>query len=241
MGSIKVLVVEDEVIIADTIVDAINDFGYEALEPAITYTEAIETIENQKPDIGIFDIQLSGSKTGVDLAKVVQEKYKFPIIFLTSNSDKLTLSEAKLTAPSAFLVKPFNTEELYAAIELALYNYSQQNTKEIESLNILIKEALFLKQKDCYKRIDFSDILYIKSDNVYLDFNLTNGDIITVRGTLGDYLDKLTSKFVRSHRSYIINTSHLQSIQNTTVTLQKIALPISKGMRGILLGDLHHD
>ena len=69
MDKVKILVVEDEIIIADNICDTLNSLGYEALEPAINYTEAIELIENTKPDIAILDIQLSGQKTGIDLAK----------------------------------------------------------------------------------------------------------------------------------------------------------------------------
>ncbi len=235
MKKIKVLVVEDEMIIADTIVDALEGFGYEVLEPAITYTEALERIEEKMPSIGIFDIQLSGKKSGIDLAKVVNEKYNFPFIFLTSNSDKMTLEEVKQVQPASFLVKPFNNEELYAAIEIALYSYSQQNNKTIESLNSVLKDCLFLKQKDGFSRVNYADILFIKSDNVYLDFYLTNGKRITVRGTVSEYVDKLPMYFLNSHRSYIVNANHLQSVGYTTITIQGQELPINKQSREAIL------
>ena len=80
----KVLVVEDEIIIADNICDSLIDLGYEVTEPAINYTEAILIIEKEKPDIAILDIHLSGKKTGIDIAKKINENYNFPFIFLTS-------------------------------------------------------------------------------------------------------------------------------------------------------------
>lgn len=239
MDTIKVLIVEDEFIIAETIVDAINDFGYKALEPAINYSEALSVIENEAPDIGIFDIQLSGKKTGVDLASVVQEKYKFPFIFLTSNSDKLTLDEAKVVKPAAFLVKPFNNEELYAAIELALYNYSHQKEKEVASLNKLVKKALFIKEKETLKRLNFSDILYLKSDNVYIDIYTVQGKTYTVRASLGEYINKLDDNFLRVHRGYIVNLAFLEGIGLTTVTIQSEEIPIGSKYKAELMNVIH--
>jgi two-component system, LytTR family, response regulator LytT len=62
MEKVKILVVEDEIIIADSICNALNELGYHALEPAINFTEAIESIESERPDIAILDIHLSGKK-----------------------------------------------------------------------------------------------------------------------------------------------------------------------------------
>ena len=65
MDKIKILVVEDEIIIADNLCDVIEELGYEALEPALNYTEALEFIQEKKPDLAILDIQLGGKKTGI--------------------------------------------------------------------------------------------------------------------------------------------------------------------------------
>lgn len=92
MSKIKVLIVEDEVIIADNIRDTLKNLDYNVFEPAINFTEAIETIKSEKPDIAILDVQLSDKKTGIDLAKVISEQYNFPFIFLTSNSDDSILN-----------------------------------------------------------------------------------------------------------------------------------------------------
>jgi DNA-binding LytR/AlgR family response regulator len=238
MEEIKVLVVEDEMIIADIIINALEGFGYKPLEAAITYSEAIETIEETKPDIGIFDIQLSGRKTGIDLARTVNEKYNFPFLFLTSFSDKNTLNEAKEVHPSAFLVKPFNKEELKVAIELALYNYSLQKAKPVEALNNVLKESIFIKKGSKQMRIKICEIMYIKSDNVYIDLYMSNGDIHTLRETISDYIKKLTPNFVKCHRSYIINLKHVESVQKNSITVKDTDIPMSKNMREEIINKL---
>ena len=241
MKNVKVLVVEDEMIIADTIVSALESFEYKPLEPAITYSEAIETIEENKPDIGIFDIQLSGRKTGIDLARTVNEKYNFPFLFLTSFSDKNTLNEAKEVHPSAFLVKPFNKKELNAAIELALYNYSLQNAKPIEALNTILKESMFIKSGSKHIRIKICDILYIKSDNVYIDLYMADGNIYTLRETISEYLNQLTPNFIKCHRSYIVNLKHIEAVQKSSITVNDTEIPMSKNMKEEILNKLSNE
>ena len=157
MSKLKVLVVEDEIIIADNICDVLEDLGYEVTEPAINYTEALVLIEQEKPDIAILDIQLSGRKTGIDIAKQIREKYNFPFIFLTSNSDKMTIDEAKEVMPPAFLIKPFTKEELYSAIEITLSNFEK---KAINEKELLSEKFLFIKIKGVYTKIIQKDILY---------------------------------------------------------------------------------
>lgn len=237
--TVKILVVEDEVIIADNICNTLTDYGYTVLEPAISYTEAIETIENEMPDIAILDVQLAGKKSGIDLATAINIKYKFPFIFLTSNSDKATLDEAKKAEPFAFLVKPFVKEELYAAIELTLFNFASTKEKAVDKENLVVRDALFIKQKNLFLRLNFSDITYIKSDHVYLDIHTVNGKKHTVRGTISEYLEKLDERFVRIHRGHIINTKHLESINYITVQVNGESLPVGKKHRDELMEKIH--
>ena len=151
MDKVKILVVEDELIIADNICDALEDLGYEALEPAINYTEAIARIEEEKPDIAILDIQLSGKKTGIDIARKIRESYNFPFIFLTSNSDALTVNQAKEVMPPAYLVKPFSKDEIYTSVEIALHNFSKK-IGEADDNKLIIKDSLFVKDKGFYNK-----------------------------------------------------------------------------------------
>lgn len=238
MEKVKILVVEDEVIIADNICDTLEELGYETLEPAINYTEAVEIIENEKPDIAILDIQLSGKKTGIDLAKKINEDFDFPFIFLTSNADKATVNDAKTVNPPAYLVKPFSREELYTSIEIALHNYSK-NSGETSESNLIIKDALFIKDKGLFSKILFSEILFIRSSHVYVEIILKDKSVQVVRGSLNDIIHKLSSKFIRVHRGYIINADYLQKINHTSLKINNEDIPIGKTFRDDLLSQLN--
>lgn len=234
MDQIKVLIVEDEMIIANTIVDAVESFEYVALEPEITYSGAIESIEKEMPTIGVFDIQLSGKKNGIDLAKTVQERFKFPFVFLTSNSDKLTLDAAKITEPSAFLVKPFNNTELFAALELALHNHAQKSN-EVGSMNGVIDEAIFVKSVSGYVRVNYKDIVFLKSDNVYIDIVDVHNKNHVVRATISEYADKLGPDFLRIHRGYIISLQYLEKLDVLNVTVAGHSVPIGNKYKDELM------
>jgi len=230
MDKVKVLVVEDEIIIADSICSTIKELGYLALEPAINYTEAIDIIKNEIPDIAILDIQLSGSKSGIDLAEKIQEEGKFPFIFLTSNADIATINEAKKVKPSAYLIKPFSKQELFTSIEVALYNYSQ-NVGQHQDNSLIIKDAIFIKDDGVYHKIRFSEITFIKSAHIYIEITLKNDKKHLVRSGLNEVINKLSDKFVRVHRGYIINVDYLDQIESSTLKINDIVIPIGKKYR----------
>jgi len=238
MSEIKIAVVEDEIIIAYSICETLAELGYTALEPAVTYTEALKTIEKHKPDLAILDIQLSGKKDGIDLAWKIREDYDIPFIFLTSNADKLTVDRAKRVAPPAYLVKPFNKYELFTSIEIAIFNHAKANA-EIDDTAV-IKDAVFIKQKSVFQKVLFSEIMVIKSDHVYLELVLANEKVIVVRDSLNEFIKQLTDRFFRVQRGYIINLDHLTGIDNHNVVIgEKHEIPIGKNYREQLLQQLN--
>ncbi|MBL4709851.1 MAG: response regulator [Flavobacteriales bacterium] len=239
MSKVKVLIVEDEAIIADDIFDTLEELGYEVLEPANTFTEAIEKIEKFVPDIAILDIQLSGKKSGIDLATRINELYKFPFIFLSSNSDKITLEEAKRVEPLAYLVKPFNKEEIYTSIEVALFNYSKRIEKTLDERSLIIQDALFLKINKAFIRLNFSDIAYLKSDHIYIEIVTTTGEKHVVRGSLNEYMNKLSPIFYRVHRSYIVNLQHMTKLEQSTINIGGSDISIGKKQREELINQLN--
>lgn len=238
MDKIKVLVVEDEIIIADNICDTLEDLGFEPMEPAMNYTEAITLIENNKPDIAVLDIQLSGNKTGIDLAKKINEAYNFPFIFLTSNSDKITLNDAKKVMPHAYLIKPFSKEELYTTIEIVLNNFAMKDD-EIKSEAKISENTLFVKVKDAMIKVSFDDILFLKSAHVYVELVLKNKKTYVIRGSLTDMLKNLNNKFVQVHRSYIINLDYVAQINSSTLVVDDENIPVSKKFKELVFKKLN--
>ncbi|MFN6039482.1 MAG: response regulator [Bacteroidota bacterium] len=124
MNRIKVGVVEDEMIIADTICLALKKLNYDYCRPANSYEKAVQMLENEKPNIVLLDINLNAKLDGIDVANFINSNYSIPIIYLTANSDKATIDRCKTTLPNAFLIKPFSSDELFSAIEIAIFSHS---------------------------------------------------------------------------------------------------------------------
>jgi len=128
--NIHVVMVEDETIIAMGIQQCLEGFGYIVDEVASSTEEAIFCIEKYKPDIVLMDIQLNGSPDGVEIVDTIQQKYKIPVIYLTSYSDELTLRRAERTKPYGFIIKPIDENQLNITIRMALSRYKEEQ-KEI--------------------------------------------------------------------------------------------------------------
>ena len=120
MDKIRILIVEDEVIVAMTIEDSLVNRGYEVIGTVDNGYSAIELAGKENPDIILMDIRLNGDLDGIETVERINEKMDIPVIFLTAHSDEETLSRVLRTKPYSFLIKPFREKELYANIETAI-------------------------------------------------------------------------------------------------------------------------
>lgn len=231
--AIKIAIVEDELIIAESIKVALESLGYEVLEPVINFTSAMQQINEERPDLVFIDIRLSGSKDGIDLANEINMHYNIPFIYLTSNSDPRTVDRAKRTFPSAYLSKPFNKTDLYTAVELAVYNFQTANNivDDIHEQNNLKRDFIFIKKNKTFIKLMYDDILYVNSNHVYVELNTVCGRKYLVRSSLTDYLELLPPTFIKVHRSYAINTKHIVELTSSEVVLKGCKIPVSREFR----------
>lgn len=123
MTTVRVLVVEDEGLIARDIVQTLVRLGYDALGPVATGEAAIEKARGLSPDLVLMDIRLKGELSGIEAAEVLRRESGPPVIFLTAHSDSATLERAKLAEPFGYVLKPFEETDLRTAIEVALYKH----------------------------------------------------------------------------------------------------------------------
>ena len=247
---IKILIVEDNVIIADDMQSMLEEIGYEIVDNVIVYEQAIEVLKNEHVDLVLIDIILASDKTGIDLGKHIREVYNIPFIFVTSNSDRATVENAKTVKPDGYLVKPFEQQDLYTSIEIALsnFNYSKKSAEpgvisngSSESLvsNSVLKDSIFVKKQHLYYRIQFGDIQFIKADNVYLEVNTVDKKFL-VRSPLKDYLEKLPKdKFYRAHKSYIVNVDHIDAINSKDIMINNTLIPISKDFKEFIISSMN--
>ncbi|MDE5419104.1 response regulator [Labilibaculum sp. DW002] len=230
MSKVKILIVEDELLVAMNMADLLEDLGYEVLEPQINYEGAVECLMNDKPDIALLDIQIEGLKNGVDVARFITENSNIPFIFLTSLADPRTVEQAKIVKPNAYLVKPFNQDDLYTSIELALYNFQASKQEEILSEPPLVKihDSFFVKSNDLFHKVKYSDIVYIKSDHVYVELHTVNKKRHVLRSSMLGVLADLPQNFVRIHRSYSINIDFIESLNLGMVIVDGCKIPVGK-------------
>ncbi len=130
MPLIKVLVVEDEFIVAADLKARLNKMGYKVIGTAASGLEAIEKVWRESPDIVLMDIVLKGDMDGIATAEAIKQGYNIPIIFLTAYADQNTFSKAKLTEPFGYICKPFQEKNLKMAIEVALQRHSIETQQQ---------------------------------------------------------------------------------------------------------------
>ena len=227
---IKILIVEDELIIAEDIKSILQKQGYHVIGIAMDYNEALRILnQKEKPDLVLLDVNLNDNKNGIDLAYYINEHYKIPFIFATSYSDSQTLEKAKETNPVSYLVKPFKKEQLLSTIEISMYKIDQKNEKDSSNSDIVIKDAVFLKDKFKYTKVYLKDILWIKSDGNYLEIKTGQKKEELIRASLSSFIEKLNKdQFFRTHKSYIVNLNHITNIETNSVSIGDTKIPLSK-------------
>jgi CheY-like chemotaxis protein len=128
MPKIKVLVVEDESLVAKDIHNMLRGQGYEVVGVLSTGEEALRVMPEAKPDLVLMDIVLKGEMDGIAAAERIWEDHSVPVIYLTAYADETTLSRAKITEPFGYILKPFDERELQTTIEMAFFKAKMDKT-----------------------------------------------------------------------------------------------------------------
>ncbi|MBT8233950.1 MAG: response regulator transcription factor [Saprospiraceae bacterium] len=148
---LKVLIVEDEVLIAKHIEDTLLSNNFLPIGIAHDSETALDYIANRSPEFVILDINIDGNKDGIEVAEVLKANYDIPFMFLTALSDIQTLDRAKKVNPSGYIVKPFKTRDLISSITIGLYNYEfkkSDNSLSLEQVNEKAVDPLSQKEYD---------------------------------------------------------------------------------------------
>ncbi len=125
MSQIKILIVEDEPLVAHDIASTLTGINYAVCGIAYSVSKALFYLETTRPDIVLLDINLGTETDGISLAETIRQQYHIPFVFLTAYADASTLERAKHTRPMGYLVKPYEERALFATLQIALYNFGQ--------------------------------------------------------------------------------------------------------------------
>lgn len=229
MEKIKVLVVEDQSLIAQDIVGKLNRHEIDVVEVCPSGEKALEVVEEKPADLILMDIQLAGALDGISTAKLISEKADLPIIFLSDYTDQPTVDRAKKTFPANYLSKPFNESDLIRAIELAFHNANAAD-KSHDKIKEK-KEYVFLKDNYIFKKVAYRDIVMLKADRAYCTL-ITDTSSFTFSKSMNKIAEQLDHPdLFRVHRSYIININKITAINGNLISLGKYKADLSKDLR----------
>lgn len=127
MTAKRIMLVEDEAVIAMDISQRLESYGYQVVATPVSGKQALERLPEVKPDLIVMDIKIKGPEDGIDTAIKIEQIHRVPVIFLSANSDPETVARARAAGAYAYLIKPFRPEELHASIELTLVKASMEN------------------------------------------------------------------------------------------------------------------
>jgi DNA-binding LytR/AlgR family response regulator len=234
---LKILIVEDEMIIAANISLHLTKLGYEVTGILSRGEEVVHHLQTHHPDLMLLDIQLKGELDGIQTANLVVGRFNIAIIYLTSNTDAAHFERAKETHPFAFLSKPYKKLDLQRAIELAAthmpvttaISYSDQSPAQV------LQDCIFVKYNKNMVKVSIADILYVEAERNYCRIHCLSKEYLLVM-TLKEMNQKLPSKFFfRLHRSYIVNITKIREVSLGHVVVSGKVLPLAKELRSDLL------
>ncbi|WP_339706052.1 response regulator [uncultured Kriegella sp.] len=233
---IRILIVEDDMIIAANLSLQLTSLGYEVTGIESRGEEAIVHAIKNTPDILLLDINLKGEIDGVETAKRIQKYQDIPIIYLTANSDEATFEKAKKTHPRAFITKPFNKLNLQRTVALVVEGLKDDKGKNSYPQEMeVLEDRIFIRQHGQMVKLLLKDIQYIEADRNYCTIVTGNGKYVLAT-TLKVMEDKLSqSHFLRVHRSFMVNLSQLDAVADHHLEIGRKVIPLSKSHKDLLL------
>lgn len=233
----RILIVEDDMIIAANIGLQLSNLGYEVTGLESRGEEAVHHALENKPDIILMDIQLKGKMSGIDAAKAIKKLIDIPVIYLTANVDDASFTKAKETHPFAFISKPFKKLDLERTIALVEEKIKEKNQEILSNENSFEYQGdrIFIRNQNKLVKVLLDEILYIEAERNYCNIYLSNLTYLIV-SPLNKLCEKMDQKnFIRIHRSYVVNFSKLDAVADSHVEIQGKLIPVGKQFKE----DLH--
>lgn len=239
----KILLVEDELIIGTHIAQVLESCGHTVLEIIRKGEQVPGFISTNKPDVIVMDINLAGQLDGIETAKIIAETAKIPVIFLTANIDDATFEKSKEAFPYAFIGKPFKPEELLRTIEMTMtrvqHSYTiEDNTEEHKEKDASSFDSIFIRDKHKMVKVKMKDIYYIEAERNYSKVH-TASKVYLLSSPLKSIEAKIDSMVMqRVHRSFLINTTLIDEMDDSYVFINKKPIPVSKSFKKELTSKL---
>jgi two-component system response regulator LytT len=219
MENIKILIVDDEVLIAEDLKDNLLSLGMTHIEMAHDKEGAIEMLHSFDPSIILLDIRMENETDGIEIGEYIAKNTQKPFIYITAHSDVEMIRKIIKTKPVAYINKPVKKSDLYASVSLA--------AEQIKTLSSSV-----IKIKDGYSIviIPVDSILYVESEGNYINIFCEEKKHVA-RQSLDSVISELDSGlFFRIHRSFLVNTSKLKRFSKKEVVIGDTILPVSRNV-----------
>lgn len=240
MSQLKILIVEDDIMISDSLKDILEMLDHKVVGVAANADDAIELCNQHSPELALLDIQIGGDIDGVDLAEIINDQFDIPFIFTTAFADNTTVSRARERGPFGYLVKPYGVKDINAAIEVAMGAYERLKSAEKSSgMSKIIDNSIFLKVDAKLIKVKIEDILYVEAKGDYALFKTANKGYI-VHSTMKKVQDRLEEfNFQKVHRSFVVNLSKIVDIEESNLLIEDKVIPISRANKEALMKRLN--
>jgi DNA-binding LytR/AlgR family response regulator len=231
MDTLQILIVEDDLSFALELEIMVQKIGYQVVDRVDNSAEALEVIFSKEPDLILMDIDIKGSMTGVEIGKKIKH-LNIPILYITSFDNEAYYEKALQSNLAGYMIKPISPIELRSAVHVAMKNAALGHRDTHEDYDdFILRDALFFRKKDNYFRVNFSDIVYVESQDKYCLTHTSFGESFLARISMHQMEALLPSdQFIRIHRSYIVALSKIKSVNffEGTVQIDQKALPLSR-------------
>jgi DNA-binding LytR/AlgR family response regulator len=217
MDKIKTLIVEDNLLISESVASILQKNGVEVVAQCDSGEDAIKVVKEKTPDLILMDIHLAGALDGISTAKLIKQESPIPIIYLTDFTDKATVDRAKKTFPANYLSKPFNEDELLRAIEIAFFNSTKEKSQEKKSQS---NETYFFRTDTKFVKFKKNEILLLEAERSYCKIVTTKETILlsTSMNHVHEQLDP--SLFVKVHRSFVVNLNKVAEFEGNIIRIE---------------------
>ena len=223
-GPLRILVVEDEDVIARVITRHLVRIGHRIVGPADSFTTATVLAAEEPFDIGFVDINLSGLRSGIDFVTWMRERNQLtPVVFITSEEHPELLASARRVNPLAFLFKPLRPSSLITSIDVVLDGFLAEGDQEA---------TVTVTDGRVTRIVAASAVLYLQTEHVYVRVVLKDFPPLVCRDSLQSLLEAMDSELlVRTHRSYAINLAEVTGLDDQFIYLGTHRVPLSRRRR----------
>lgn len=230
----KILIVEDEPLIAEDIADIVTELGYTVIGMADSYEEVETLLQDPQfvPDIVLQDIQVHGDLDGVDIWNYVRTQRNCQVVFLTSFSDDKTINRVRAAQADGYIVKPFKREDLKTTLAL-LRQVPAPASADAE----VSDRFIWVKDKHEHIKLDLKDILYLEAADNYCKV-VTRTSRYLLSSPLKHAAEKLPDTiFYRCHRSFLVNVREIEKMGPNYLVIHGTEIPVNEAAKKEI-GDL---